>query len=125
MQLLPCRHCRRKFNPKAHARHVKICAKQKNSRKPKVKTAAEKRMEALAEMNPGVNVRELKSKAVKNKRAAKRKNARGSKGGKWRQQSNALREAMQASRSYDKQKAMGVQMTSEVSADQHRGLTPW
>jgi rubrerythrin len=119
---MQCRNCGRKFNEKAYARHVKRCGKEK---KVKVKSAAQKRIEAMAELNPGVSTRELKKKAREEKRRkpAKKNAARGGKGSSWRHQSGALREAMRAAREHTKAAKSGKPLGPSVaSPDQHAGF---
>eukprot|EP00501_MAST-03F_sp_TOSAG23-6_P000086 GSMAST32.ASY1.ANO1.88.1 assembled CDS len=121
MRLIPCRFCGRKFNEKVHARHVKICAKSRKKHR-KTFSMAEKRAAALAELNPGVNAREIKKNSKK--AAAKIERSKKVKKAKWKSESNSLREAMKASREYNKAKASGkpTPMPSASSHDQHAGF---
>jgi hypothetical protein len=106
VQLFACPHCSRKFNEKAHAKHVPNCKKVFiNKRKPMDMTA--RRLEEAAAQSG--NAREAIKNAKRAVKAGSKKSRRpgagrgrpikaGKKGGKWKAQSNALREAMKQSR---------------------------
>jgi hypothetical protein len=111
MQLHPCPHCSRKFNEKAYAKHVPNCDKTKKKRKPMDMTAA--RLADAAKMSGDVRgaIRNAKMAVKESKKdigskpwqrqkknGSRRPTGSGAGGGKWKQQSNALREAMKQSR---------------------------
>ena len=115
-QLFACPHCNRKFNEKAHARHVPNCKKVfKQKRKPMDMTARRLEEAAAQSGNAREAIRNAKRAVKKGKPTSKKskgprgRQIRGSggKSAKWKAQSQALREAMKASRMVSKYQKEG------------------
>jgi hypothetical protein len=98
VQLHPCSLCGRKFNEKALAKHSKVCAKATAKRK--VFNATQARVEGTEA-----------AKFVK-KGAKKEEKKPAAKKADWKQQSNALREAMEANKEIAKAKKEGRDLST-------------
>ena len=135
VQLFACPHCSRKFNERAHKKHVPNCKKVFiNKRKPMDMTANRIADAAAQSGDARDAIRKAKRAAAEVKRKANRTQAAqrkgrkdrraGSKkvGGKWKQQSNALREAMKQSRMVSKYEKEG--RLSELPPMQSSGPDP-
>ena len=116
VQLFACRHCGRKFNEKAHAKHEPNCQKVKKKRKPMDMTA--RRLEEAAAQSGNAreairNAKRAVKGGAKNTKKSRRPGGRdrpikgGKKAGKWKSQSNALRQAMKQSRMVTKYQKEG------------------
>jgi len=97
-ELRECPCCHRRFNPVSHQKHVKICRKP---RRVKRFDAASKRAQAIAESN---NISQARAKQMVRKSTH---SSRSSSSAKWRQQSNALRDALRSAREYTNAKRLG------------------
>eukprot|EP01039_Chlorochromonas_danica_P008185 gene8185-9029_t len=116
-ELQQCPHCERKFNPIAFSKHVKICEKV-FLKKRKVFDSTKMRVKDDPELLK-LNMKAKKEEAKKAKQAPmaagppmndQRPIKPAENGGglpKWKAQSSAFRQAMQAMREYNKAKAAG------------------
>ena len=94
VQLFQCHDCGRKFNEKALARHKNICKKVFMQKRKKFDAAQAR----LSEFSG--NDKNLVKKVKKTNRRARASSKSSNKAGKWKRQSEQLRQAMMANKEY-------------------------
>jgi uncharacterized C2H2 Zn-finger protein len=132
-----CPDCGRKFNPKPYERHVKICAKvflekRKAFDSTKMRVADNPELVKIltkAQKEEKANAKRAEKAAAQtgNRRAAPapgKGGGGGDAGGKWKEQSEALREAMKAARQVSKAIKSGGPLPDYVPSAPDPSLMP-